>query len=121
MLAKIIIVDDVSFMRLMLKNLLEEAGYSVIAEGTNGEEAVRLFKQYKPDLITMDITMPKLDGIKALMEIKKVDPNARVIMCSTMAQRKLVIHAIRGGANDFLVKPIQRENILSAVAKALKQ
>ncbi|MGD8190490.1 response regulator [Brevibacillus ginsengisoli] len=117
--AKIIVADDVSFMRLMLKNVLEDAGYLVVAEANNGEEAVRKFKQYSPDLIIMDITMPKLDGIKAMLEIKKVDPTARVIMCTTMAQRPIVIHAIRCGADDFLVKPIQRENVLKAIEKVL--
>lgn len=121
MLAKIIVADDVSFMRLMLKNILEEAGYKVIAEATNGEEAVRLFKQYKPDLITMDINMPSLDGIRALLEIKQFDPDARVIMCSAMAQRKLILHVIKGGASDFIVKPVQKEKVLNAIEKLLKK
>ncbi|OCT11172.1 two-component system response regulator [Paenibacillus pectinilyticus] len=112
---RIIIVDDAAFMRALLKDHLISLGHEIVAEGRNGHEGVHLYKQYKPDLVTMDITMPELDGILALKEIIKFDPRASVIMCSAMGQQKLVIDSIRAGAKDFLVKPFNKDRIGEAV------
>lgn len=114
------VVDDAAFMRLMLKDMLKSHGFEIVAEATNGKEAVHLFKQVRPDLVTMDITMPEMDGIAALTEIKKIDPHAKVIMCSAMGQQKMVIDAIQAGAKDFIVKPFNKDRVIEAVSKFLK-
>jgi two-component system chemotaxis response regulator CheY len=119
MIVKIMVVDDTAFMRTILKDVLVLGGHEIIAEARNGEEAVQLFKQLKPDLVTMDITMPEMDGITALTEIMKFDPWAKVIMCSAMGQQALVVDAIQAGAKDFIVKPFLKERVLLAVDKVL--
>ena len=116
---KIMVVDDAGFIRLMLSDMLKSVGFDVVAAATNGMEAVQMYRTYQPDLVTMDITMPEMDGIEALGEIIKFDPNAKVIMCSAMGQQKMVVHAIRVGAKDFLVKPFQKERVIEAINKAL--
>jgi two-component system chemotaxis response regulator CheY len=118
-MANVMIVDDTAFMRMVLKNILEESGLKVVAEATNGREAVKLFKQVKPDLVTMDITMPDMDGLQALREIRKTDADARVIICSAIGQQHKVIEAIHAGAKDFIVKPFLKDRILVAINKAL--
>jgi two-component system chemotaxis response regulator CheY len=117
--ANIMVVDDAAFMRLMIRNILEEAGHTVVCEAENGLEAVDKYKQYHPDLVTLDITMPVMEGLEALRQIRKYDPFAVVIMCSAMGQRPMVIEAIKMGAKDFIVKPLQQERVLEAVSKAL--
>ena len=119
-MAKIMIVDDTAFMRMMLREIITDCGFEVIAEAENGKEAVQFFRQYRPELVTMDITMPEMDGIAALKEIKRIDPMARVIICSAMGQKDRVVDAITSGAADFIVKPFQREKVLETLAKALK-
>lgn len=114
---KILIVDDAAFMRMMLKNILAQNGYEIAGEASNGLEAVTLYKELKPDLVTMDITMPEMDGIAAVKEIKKIDPEAKVIMCSAMGQQSMVIESIQAGAKDFIVKPFQPDRVLEAVKK----
>lgn len=116
---KILIVDDAAFMRMMLKNILTQNGYEVAGEASNGLEAVTLYKELKPDLVTMDITMPEMDGITAVKEIKKIDPEAKIIMCSAMGQQAMVIESIQAGAKDFVVKPFQPDRVLEAVKKVL--
>lgn len=116
---KILIVDDAAFMRMMLKNILTQNGYEVTGEASNGLEAVTLYKELKPDLVTMDITMPEMDGITAVKEIKKIDPEAKIIMCSAMGQQAMVIESIQAGAKDFVVKPFQPDRVLEAVKKVL--
>ena len=118
-MASVIVTDDAAFMRLMLKTLFQTAGYEVIAEAENGRDAIEKYQQYQPDLMTMDITMPEMDGITALKEIKKLDPNAKVIMCSAMGQQAMVIDAIQAGAKDFVVKPFQADRVLEAINKTL--
>lgn len=113
------IVDDVAFMRQMLKDVLQTGGHKIIAEVSSGDEAIRLYKQIKPDLVTMDITMPFMDGIEALTNIKKYDQNAKVIICSAMGQQAMVLNAIMAGAKDFIVKPFQKERVLEAIDKVL--
>lgn len=118
-MATVLIVDDATFMRMMLKNMLVEAGHEVIGEAENGAEAVQRFQELKPDLVTMDITMPEMDGVTALKEIRAIDPAAKVIMCSAMGQQAMVIESIQAGAVDFVVKPFQAERVVEAAAKAV--
>jgi len=113
------VVDDAAFMRLMIRNILEEAGHTVVCEAENGLEAVDKYKQFHPDLVTLDITMPVMEGLEALRKIRKYDPFAVVIMCSAMGQKPMVIDAIKMGAKDFIVKPVQQDRVLEAVSKAL--
>ena len=116
-MAKILIVDDAAFMRMMIKDILTKNGYEVVAEAANGVGAVELYKSHQPDLVTMDITMPEMDGIEAVKQIKAVNPAAKVIMCSAMGQQSMVMDAIKAGANDFIVKPFQADRVLEAVKK----
>jgi two-component system, chemotaxis family, chemotaxis protein CheY len=115
----VLIADDAAFMRMMIKNILTEAGYDIAGEAENGSVAVAKYRELKPDLTTMDITMPQMDGIAALKEIRTQDPAARVIMCSAMGQQAMVIESIQAGAKDFIVKPFQPDRVLEAVQKAL--
>ena len=104
-MAKILLVDDAAFMRMMVKNTLNENGYTDLYEASDGAEAVTKYAELKPDLVIMDITMPNMDGLEALKAIRKADPNASVVMCSAMGQEAMVIEAIKSGAKDFIVKP----------------
>lgn len=115
----ILICDDAAFMRMMIKDILTKNGYNVVGEAENGVKAIEMYKETKPDLVLMDITMPEMDGIQALKKIKEGDGNAKVIMCSAMGQQAMVIEAIQSGAKDFIVKPFQPERILEAVQKVL--
>lgn len=115
----VLIVDDAAFMRMMIKDILTRNGYEVVGEAENGEIAIEKFKELKPDLVTMDITMPEMDGITAVKEIKKINSKAIVIMCSAMGQQAMVIDAIQAGAKDFIVKPFQPDRVIEAVSKAL--
>ncbi|MBQ3790081.1 MAG: response regulator [Lachnospiraceae bacterium] len=119
MAKKILITDDAAFMRMMLKDILTKGGYEVVGEAENGQMAIDKFKELQPDLVTLDITMPELDGIGALKGIKAVDPNAVCIMCSAMGQQAMVIESIQAGAKDFIVKPFQADRVISAVQKAI--
>jgi two-component system chemotaxis response regulator CheY len=117
MLAKeVLIVDDAEFMRTMLKNLIEENGYTVAGEAVNGEEAVEKYKDLQPDLVTMDITMPKMDGIEAIKAIMEDDPDASIIVCSAMGQKPMVIESLEAGAKDFIVKPIKPDKVEEALS-----
>lgn len=115
----VLIVDDAAFMRMMIKDILEKNGFNVVGEAENGNVAIEKYKELSPDLVTMDITMPEKDGIAALKEIKQLDPDATVIMCSAMGQQAMVIDAIQAGAKDFIVKPFQADRVIEAVSKAL--
>ncbi len=117
---RILIVDDAAFMRMMLKDILTKNGFEVVAEAADGVQAVEKYVETKPDLVTMDITMPEMDGIMALKEIRRIDPDAKVIMVSAMGQQAMVIDAIQVGAKDFIVKPFQADRVLEAVTKVLK-
>ncbi|AEH53204.1 MULTISPECIES: response regulator [Heyndrickxia] len=119
MAKKILIVDDAAFMRMMIKDILTKNGYDVVAEAADGAQAIEKYKEHRPDLVTMDITMPEVDGISALKEIKKIDPDAKVIMCSAMGQQAMVIDAIQAGAKDFIVKPFQADRVIEAIQKTL--
>lgn len=119
MAKSILIVDDAQFMRMMLKGILSKNGYNVVGEAVNGAEALLRYKELKPDLVTMDITMPDVDGIQGLKDIRDYDSSAKVIMCSAMGQKAMVIEAIQNGAIDFVVKPFQADIVISAVKKAI--
>ena len=119
MAKNILICDDAAFMRMMIKDILSKNGYNVAGEAENGLKAIEKYKEVSPDLVLMDITMPEMDGIQALKEIKKQDANARVIMCSAMGQQAMVIEAIQSGAKDFIVKPFQADRVLEAVKKVV--
>jgi len=116
---RILVVDDAAFMRMMIKDILTKNGYEVVGEASDGAQAIEKFKESNPDLITMDITMPEMDGITALKEIKKINPSAKVIMCSAMGQQAMVIDAIQAGAKDFIVKPFQADRVIEAIKKTL--
>lgn len=119
MATKVLIVDDAAFMRMMIKDILTKNGFEVVGEAENGAKAVEKYQELRPDLTTMDITMPEMDGITAVKQIKKIDPGAKVIMCSAMGQQAMVIEAIQSGARDFIVKPFQPDRVLEAIRKAV--
>ena len=119
MAKNVLICDDAAFMRMMIKDILTKNGYEVAGEAENGLKAVEKYNETKPDLVLMDITMPEMDGIQALKQIKSTDPSANVIMCSAMGQQAMVIEAIQSGAKDFIVKPFQAERVLEAVKKVV--
>lgn len=119
MAKNILVCDDAAFMRMMIKDILTKNGYNVAGEAENGLKAIEKYKEVNPDLVLMDITMPEMDGIQALKEIKKVDSGAKVIMCSAMGQQAMVIESIQAGAKDFIVKPFQADRVLEAVKKVV--
>lgn len=116
----ILIVDDAAFMRMMIKDVLSKNGFEISGEAENGAKAIEKYKETNPDLVIMDITMPEVDGIQAVKEIKKINNAAKIIMCSAMGQQAMVIEAIQAGAKDFIVKPFQAERIIEAVKKVLE-
>ncbi|PKM46293.1 MAG: two-component system response regulator [Firmicutes bacterium HGW-Firmicutes-8] len=113
---KVLLVDDAAFMRMRCAKLLTENGYSV-DEAENGQDAVEKYQKIKPDLVLMDITMPVMDGLTAVAEIKKIDPEAKIVMCSALGQQNTVMSAIKAGAKDFIIKPYQPEKILSTIKR----
>ncbi len=115
----ILVCDDAVFMRSVIKEIVTNAGFFVVGEAENGKVAVQKYKELKPNLVLMDITMPELTGIEALKEIKKFDSEAKVVMCSAMGQKDMVVDAIKYGARDFIVKPFEREKIIEAVRRNL--
>ncbi len=118
--ATILIADDLSFMRMIQKEILTERGYTVVGEASDGIEAVSKYRSLKPDLVLLDITMPNMNGLEAMRKIFAINPKARVIMCSALGQQNLIVEAIRAGVKDFIVKPFKPERILSAIDKALR-
>lgn len=118
-MARVLVVDDTAFMRKVVSDALAAAGHEVVGEAANGREAVERFQELRPDLATLDITMPEKDGIAALKEILAFDPSARVVMCSALGQEAKVLESIKAGARDFVVKPFQPERLVEAVTKAL--
>jgi len=116
-MASVLIVDDAAFMRISIKNMLTKNGYEVIGEAENGAIGVEMYKNLKPDIVTMDITMPEMSGLEALKEITKVDPQAKVVMVSAMGQEAMVREAIVSGAKGFIVKPFKEDGIIAALKK----
>ena len=121
-MAKILIVDDALFMRRMLSDIIQKEGFEICGEAENGKDAVDKYRQLKPDLVTMDIVMPKIDdidGIRAVKEIMKINPQAKVVMVSAMGQHSLVVEAIQAGAKDFVTKPFQPSRVIEALKRVL--
>lgn len=115
----VLICDDAIFMRTMVSDILQQAGFEVVGEAETGLQAIEKFRALRPDLVTMDIVMPDMGGIDAVREITKLDPQARVLMCSAMGQQALVVEALQAGAKDFVVKPFQPSRVLEAVERIL--
>ncbi len=116
---KILVVDDAVFMRSMIRDIFARGPFAIVGEAENGIQAVRLYQELRPDLTTMDIVMPQMDGITALREIMRLDPSARVVMCSALGQEALIAEAIEAGARDFIVKPFQPSRVLKVVQSVL--
>ena len=114
---RVMIVDDALFMRNMLKDICERAGFAVVAEADNGEEALALYREHRPDLVTMDIVMPRRSGIEALRDIVADDPEARVVMVSALGQDSLVLEAVEAGARDFIVKPFREDKVVDIIRR----
>jgi two-component system chemotaxis response regulator CheY len=121
MKARVLIADDASFMRQMIREIIEPEGYEVVAEATDGMEAVEQFESLHPDLVTMDIVMPKRSGIDAVKGIIEKSPGACVVMCSALGQETLVMEALQAGAKDFIVKPFKPDNVISTLKKVLEK
>lgn len=118
-MVNILVVDDAKFMRTTLTSILEKNQFSVVAEAENGEEAVQLYNAHKPDLVTMDITMPVMSGIEAIKQIKEIDREAKIIVCSAMGQQKVVVEAIEAGAKDFIVKPFDEYRVIDTIGNVI--
>lgn len=114
---KILIADDATFMRMMLKDILSHAGFINLIEAKNGREAINLFKVEKPEFILLDVTMPDMDGLRALEEIKEINPDVKIIMCSSMGQEEIVSECFEKGADDFIMKPFKPERVVQAVSQ----
>lgn len=114
---KVLITDDAAFMRMMLKDILTKNGHEVVGEAANGIEMLSKYEETQPDIVTLDITMPEMDGLTAIKELRKKHPDANVIMCSAMGQQSLVIDAIQSGAKDFIVKPFQDKRVIECLEK----
>lgn len=115
-MATILVVDDAAFMRMRMSKILTEAGYTVI-QAENGRDALEKYQASSPDAVLMDITMPEMDGLTALKEIRTIDPSARVAMVTALGQQQIVLEAVKNGAKDFLVKPCEGDRVLAAVSK----
>jgi two-component system, chemotaxis family, chemotaxis protein CheY len=118
-MARVLVVDDAAFMRKMVGDALAKGGHEVVGEAANGLEAVERYQALRPEVTTLDITMPEKDGLTALKEIMALDPTARVVMCSALGQESKVLEAVKSGARDFVVKPFQPDCVIEAVGKAL--
>lgn len=113
-------MDDASFMRRVIRKIIESDGHEVAGEATDGADAIRKYEELRPDLVTMDIVMPRCSGINALEEILRRDPDARIVMCSALGQEGLVEESLRAGARDFIVKPFRRQEVLSTLCGVLR-
>ena len=120
-MARILVADDASFMRQMIREIVEAEGHEVVGEASDGIEAVEGFKELHPDLVTMDIVMPRRSGIDAVRGILELDPTARVVMCSALGQETLVTEAMEAGAQDFIVKPFKPDAVLETIKKVLEK
>jgi two-component system chemotaxis response regulator CheY len=112
---KCLIVDDAAFMRMSLRQIIQSNGYQEIVEASNGNEAIEMYKREKPDLVTMDVTMPEMDGLTAIKHIIALDPQAKIIVCSAMGQKDIVLEAIQAGAKSFIVKPFEAKKVIEVI------
>ena len=117
---RILLADDLSFMRMIQKETLEDNGYVVVGEASDGIEAIEKFKSLRPEIVILDITMPNMNGLDAMHKIFEIDRQAKIIMCSALGQQQLIVEAIKSGVKDFIVKPFKPERMISAIEKALK-
>lgn len=113
----VLVADDAQFMRLSLRQIIEKMGYKVIAEAASGPEAIAKYKFYRPDIVTMDITMPEMDGIEAVKELRKIDPQAKIVVISAMGHTAFVFEAIAAGASGFIVKPFKEADVIKNLIK----
>lgn len=120
-MANILLVDDSRTSRKVLRNILEEAGHTVVGEATNGQDGVKMYVQIKPDLVTLDITMPVMDGLAALEGIRREDPEARVIMVTAAGQNSKIVEAVKLGAAEFVTKPFEAAKILEAISRIINK
>ena len=120
-MARILVADDASFMRQMIREIVELEGHEVVAEASDGIEAIDQFKNHHPDVVTMDIVMPRRSGIDAVKAILEFDPTARVVMCSALGQETLVTEALQAGAHDFIVKPFKPDSVINTIKKVLEK
>ena len=116
---RVLIADDAAFMREMLRDILSEGGYEIAAEASDGNEALERYAEHNPDVVTLDIVMPRKSGLEALRELVANHPGACIVMCSALGQEALVMEALEAGARDFIVKPFKPDNVLAVVEKAL--
>jgi two-component system chemotaxis response regulator CheY len=114
---RLLVVDDALFMRKLIRGVAAEAGWDVVGEAGNGAEAVMLYQQHQPDLVTMDLVMPVMGGLEALRQIRALDPQAKVVVVTALDQRQALMDSIRDGAIDFIVKPFERQRVLNLLAK----
>jgi two-component system chemotaxis response regulator CheY len=120
-MARVLVADDASFMRQMIREIVESEGFEVCGEASDGVEAVDEFKRLQPDVVTMDIVMPRKSGIDAVRGIVAIDPGACVVMCSALGQETLVTEAIQAGAKDFIVKPFKPDDVIDTLKKVLEK
>lgn len=121
MIKRVLIVDDALFMRTMLCDIFIAAGWQVVGEAESGEQALNDYQQLRPDLVTMDVVMPEMSGIDALKKILALDPDARIVVCSALSQKQMMMEAIQAGAKDFIVKPFQKEQVLDVAKRVLSE
>jgi two-component system, chemotaxis family, chemotaxis protein CheY len=120
-MTRVLVADDASFMRQMIRDIIEPEGYEVVGEASDGVEVVEKFRELQPDLVMMDIVMPKRSGIDAVKAVVEIDPGARVVMCSALGQEALVMEAIQAGAKDFIVKPFKPDSVVTTLSKVLEK
>ncbi len=120
-MARILVADDASFMRMMIREIVEEEGYEVVGEASDGIEAVDMYRELHPDIVTMDIVMPRRSGIEAVRGIVESEPSACIVMCSALGQESLVSESLEAGARDFIVKPFKPEAVLATLREALEK
>ena len=119
-MTRVLIVDDAMFMRAMIKDILLNTGeFEIVGEAQDGEEAIRLHEQFHPDLITMDIVMPNMDGIEATRRIIAGDPTVKIVMCSALGQEPLIVESLAAGAKDFIVKPFSADKVTKVISSVL--
>lgn len=119
-MARVLVVDDAAFIRTAIRKILEANGHTVVGEAGTGSEGVRKYKTVNPDVALFDLTMPEMDGMSAIRQVKEYDPKARIVVCTAMGQQSKIAEAIQCGAVDFVVKPFEEKRLLAAVEKGLK-